>query len=191
MNGFDDARFLYLLALLVFVASALFAHRIPIRQGLRMALAWVAIFGVVFVLFALKDDLLPALRGDATAIVAGETTRIRAAEDGHFWVDAEVNGETVRFLVDSGASTTTISAETARRAGIAPSGGFPVVVDTANGIIEVQRGRAERLRLGTIERADVPLHISDRGGETNLLGMSFLSTLSRWGVEGRELVLEP
>jgi aspartyl protease family protein len=102
----------------------------------------------------------------------------------------------VRFLVDSGATTTSISAETARRAGIEPSSGIPAIVRTANGTITVQRGRAERLAIGHIVRDDLAVHISEGFGETNVLGMNFLSSLSGWGVEGQRagrgrLILKP
>ena len=44
------------------------------------------------------------------------------AIDGHFWVDAQVNGKTVKFLVDSGATVTTIDRDTALEAGVASVG---------------------------------------------------------------------
>ena len=92
-------------------------------------------------------------------------------------------------MVDSGATVTSISAATARRAGIEPSG-LLAMVNTANGRILVQRGRAGRVELGPIERRDLAVHISDGFGDTNVLGMNFLSSLSSWGVEGRWLVLK-
>jgi aspartyl protease family protein len=62
-------------------------------------------------------------------------------------------------------------------------------VQTANGVVTVQRGRAESMKVGPIERSDVAVHISDAFGDMNVIGMNFLSTLSGWGVEGRTLVL--
>ena len=97
----------------------------------------------------------------------------------------------MRFLVDSGATVTSISTATAARAGVAPSGGFPVLVNTANGTVRAQRARAERLTVGTIERRNLALHVSEAFGDTNVIGMNFLSSLSGWGVEGQWLVLRP
>lgn len=199
MNDGDQAvHFLYLVGVLVLVASALMVRRIPLAQGLKMFAAWVLIFLAAFVAFALKDDfialgerVLQEARGPSIPVQQGDTLRVRQAGDGHFWVDATLNGAPVRFLIDSGATTTSISSATARRAGIAPSGGFPAVVQTANGTITVQRGRADRVAVGTIVREDLAVHISDGFGETNVLGMNFLSSLSGWGVEGDWLVLRP
>jgi aspartyl protease family protein len=160
-----------------------------------MFVGWVLIFGAAFVIFTLKDEFLALgnrvlveTRGGVEQTAGGEV-RIRQAPDGHFWVTAELNGEPVRFLVDSGATTTSISRGTAERAGIEPGGGFQAMVQTANGVVMVDRGRAESLKVGSIERDDVAVHISDAFGDMNVIGMNFLSSLSGWSVEGRTLVL--
>ncbi|HWT13254.1 MAG TPA: TIGR02281 family clan AA aspartic protease [Allosphingosinicella sp.] len=196
MNGGDQAiHFLYLIGVLILVGSALAVRRIPIAQGLKMFVGWVLIFGAAFVVFTLKDEfralgnrvLLETRGGVVEEAKAGEI-RIRQAPDGHFWVTAQVNGEDVRFLVDSGATTTSLSRATARNVGIEPGGGR-AIVQTANGIVTVERGRAATVKVGSIERRDVAVHISDAFGDMNVIGMNFLSTLSGWGVEGRTLVL--
>jgi aspartyl protease family protein len=199
VNGPDQtAEFIYLIALLVFVASALTVRKIPIGKGLKMFAGWVIIFLAAFVAFTLKDDIvgfanqvLDERRAESTGVQVGEELQIKQSLDGHFWVDARLNGKDVRFLVDSGATTTSISGRTARRAGIEPRSGIPAVVQTANGVVTVQRGRAERLEVGHIVREDMAVHISDGFGETNVLGMNFLSSLSGWGVERNRLILKP
>ena len=200
MNDGDQAAdFIYLLLLLMLVGSAFAVRKVPIRQSLKMFAAWALIFLAAFVAFTLKDDfavlgkrMLAEVRGgDSLTVQQGKELRIRQSADGHFWATANLNGESVRFLIDSGATTTSISAATARRAGIEPSGGFPVLVQTANGDVQARRGRAERLIVGTIERRDVAVHISEAFGDMNVLGMNFLSSLSGWSVEGGWLVLKP
>ena len=197
MNSGDQAvHLIYLLGVMVLVASALMVRRIPIAQGLKMFIGWVLIFGAAFVLFTLKDEfmalgnrvLLETRGGVEQETKAGEV-RVRQSPDGHFWVTGELNGEPVRFLVDSGATTTSISRDTAQRAGIEASRGFGAMVQTANGLVMVDRGRAESLEVGPIERRNVAVHISDAFGDLNVIGMNFLSTLSGWSVEGRILIL--
>ena len=63
-------------------------------------------------------------------------------------------------------------------------------VRTGNGIILVATGRARELKVGDIVRRDLAIEIAD-GDNLNVLGMNYLSTLTRWGVEGRWLILEP
>jgi aspartyl protease family protein len=196
-DGDQALSFVYLVGVLVLVVSALLVRRIPIGQGLKMFAGWVLIFLAAFVAFTLKDDfmalgkrVLAESRGEGEVVAVGRELRIRKAMDGHFWVNGELNGRKVRFLVDSGATVTSISSETARLAGIS-AGGIPALVQTANGVVPVRRGRAERLKVGTIERRNLAVHVSEAFGPMNVLGMNFLSSLSAWGVEGQWLVLKP
>jgi aspartyl protease family protein len=185
----------YILMALMLVVGALMARREPAARMFTMALAWVAIFAAGFVLFTFRDNfswVAQRLKAEAigTPVEEGAETRIPMAIDGHFWVDAKLNGRNVKFLVDSGATTTTIDRSTARSAGIDVSSRRDRVVRTGNGLIRVATGRAQTLEVGTIERADLPVHVAD-DEDLNVLGMNFLSSLQRWGVEGRWLILVP
>ena len=158
-----------------------------------VALAWVAIFAAGFVLFTFRDNfgwVAQRLKAEAvgTPVEQGRETRIPMAIDGHFWVSAKLNGQDVRFLVDSGATMTTIDRETALKAGIKVSPQRDQFVRTGNGVIRVSTARAAELEVGGITRSDVGLQVADND-DLNVLGMNFLSSLSRWGVEGRWLVL--
>jgi len=109
-------------------------------------------------------------------------------DDGHFWVQADVDGVRTSFLVDSGASITTIGQDVASRAKISP-GLRVAAVETANGTVVMHRAEAS-LEIGSIRRQDFPLLIADQAG-LNVLGMNFLSSLRSWRAEGRTLVLQP
>jgi aspartyl protease family protein len=185
----------YILMAVMLVLGALMTRREPFARRLTMAIAWIAIFAAGFVLFTFRDDfgwVVQRLRAEATGepVAQGQEIRIPMAIDGHFWVDGRVNGEKVEFLVDSGATMTTVGRKTAARVGIDVSPGRNQVVRTGNGLIRVATGRAQTLEIGTIERADLPVHIAD-DDDLNVLGMNFLSSLQRWGVEGRWLILVP
>ena len=118
----------------------------------------------------------------------GEALRIPISEDGHFWVTAKLNGRDVRFMVDSGASITTVSRNIAEAAGM-PTDGYKGIVSTANGDAPVTRSQAQ-LQIGTIDRPQLTVHINEQD-DVNLLGMNFLSSLNGWRVEGNYLVLQP
>jgi len=185
---------LYLLMAMMLVLGALINRREPLAKMLVMALAWVAIFGGGFVLFTFRDDLrfvAQRLKTEATGepIVAGNEVRIPMSIDGHFWVEGAINGTPVKFLVDSGATVTTIDRATALRAGATVEDARDQLVRTGNGMIRVSRGRAQSLEIAAIERENVGLHIVD-GDDMNVLGMNFLSSLTRWSVEGRWLILQ-
>jgi aspartyl protease family protein len=111
---------------------------------------------------------------------------------GHFQTDARVDGRRVNFLVDTGASTIALTAETAASLGIHPSPNeFTVGVRTANGT-----ARAAPVELSMVEIEDITVHnvtaivMSEGALSDNLLGMSFLSRLHRWEFASGRLELE-
>ena len=185
----------YILMAIMLVAGSLMARREPAAKMLTRALGWIAIFAAGFVLFTFRDNfgwVAQRLRAEATGapVRQGEQMRIPMAIDGHFWVDAELNGEPVKFLIDSGATMTTIGRDVALRTGVEISPTADQSVRTGNGVIRVSSGRARSLQLGSIGRRDIGVHVADHE-DLNVLGMNFLSSLERWGVEGRWLVLVP
>ena len=185
----------YILMAIMLLLGSLMARREPIAKLLTMGLAWVAIFAAGFILLTFRDNFTWAgqrIEAEAlgTPVQQGNETRIPMALDGHFWVDGRVNGVRMKFLVDSGATMTTIDLQSAERAGVQMSRQRDQFVRTGNGIIRVRSGQAQTLSIGGIERKDVGVQIADND-DLNVLGMNFLSSLSRWGVQGRWLVLEP
>ncbi|WP_312166792.1 TIGR02281 family clan AA aspartic protease [Phenylobacterium sp.] len=124
--------------------------------------------------------------------VVGREVRIAMSPDGHFWVAAAINGAERRMLVDSGATVTALTPETARLAGVeADLSLVPLRVRTANGIVEARAGTVEKLDIGGIEAMNLKVVISPAPGSIDVLGMNFLSQLSSWRVEGRTLILTP
>jgi aspartyl protease family protein len=153
----------YILMAIMLVVGSLISRRERAAKLLTMALAWVAIFAAGFVLFTFRDDfgwVAQRLKAEAvgTPVEQGRETRIPMAIDGHFWVEGRLNGEKVKFLVDSGATMTTIDRETAVRARVNVSPRRDQFVRTGNGIIRVSSGRADELEVGGIHREDVGLH---------------------------------
>jgi len=185
---------LYLLMAIMLVAGSLISRREKFSRMATMALAWIAIFGAGFVLFSFRDDLsyvAQRLKAEATGdpVVEGQEVRIPMAIDGHFWIDAQLNGQKVKFLVDSGATMTTVGRDVAEAAGVSVNDSRTQVVRTGNGMLRVATGRADQLSVGPIDRQNIGLHIADHE-DLNVLGMNYLSSLERWGVEGRWLILK-
>ena len=184
---------LYLLMAAMLVFGALMTRREPAAKLITMAILWIAIFGAGFVLFTFRDNLgwvMQRLKSEAigTPVEQDHETRIPMAIDGHFWADAKVNGHDVKFLFDSGATTTTIDRRTAVDTGVQISDRRDQYVRTGNGVVRVASGRADAISIGNIHRRDVAVEIADND-DLNVLGRNYLSSLRRWGVEGRWLVL--
>src|SRR5437763_16126858 len=152
----------YILMAVMLVLGSLMARREPLAKMLTMALAWAVIFAAGFVLFTFRDNfgwVAQRLKAEAigTPVEQGQETRIPMAIDGHFWVEAKVNGRDVKFLVDSGATTTTIDRATAKAAGVSVSAKRDLLVRTGNGVVRVASGRADELSVGGITRRNVQL----------------------------------
>jgi aspartyl protease family protein len=124
--------------------------------------------------------------------VAGRELRVRMASDGHFWVVASLNGVRTRMLIDSGATVTAVSEQTARAAHIDTGRGLtPVVLRTANGIAPAETGSIDELKMGNIVARNLKVVSAPGLGGLDVLGMNFLSRLESWRVEGQTLILVP
>jgi aspartyl protease family protein len=123
--------------------------------------------------------------------VSGTELRVRMAPDGHFWVNATINGVERRMLIDSGATVTAISEGTARAAAVDGDATItPVVLRTANGMSPARTGEIDELRVGNIVARELKVVMAPGLG-IDVLGMNFLSKLESWRVEGRTLILVP
>lgn len=188
-----------LFILLIVFAAGIFARRHRFSDLIGNLVLWAGLFAVALVGYTYRDDL-----GGIAARVFGElmpgqaivdreagTATFRAGRDGHFQVDARINGAKVRTIFDTGASAVVLTPFDARLAGIDTANlDFDIPVSTANG-----QGRAALVRLdvvdvGGIVRNNVRAFVAEEGAlETSLLGMTFLETLTRYSVSSNSLEL--
>jgi aspartyl protease family protein len=117
---------------------------------------------------------------------------ILKSSDGHFWADGEVDGHTVRFLVDTGATAVALTPEDAERLGVDPAElhyGYRVV--TAGGQIRAASIRLSSITVAGARLDNVDALVIEKGLDTSLLGMTYLGRLSRFEATRGALVLEP
>lgn len=125
-------------------------------------------------------------------VVEGQETRVKLSPDGHFWLRAEINGQPANFLVDTGATLTAVSTDTAEAAGLKPrEAGLPVRMQTANGPVAADLTTIDELRFGNVAARGLDAIIAPGLGSTNVLGMNLLSRLASWRVEGDTMILVP
>lgn len=112
--------------------------------------------------------------------------------EGHFHVRAEVDGRTLEFMIDTGASVVALKEEDAARLGPRPMpSDYTATVSTANGRVKAAPMQLDSVAIDGIELDHVrALVLPDRALGENLLGLSFLSRLSRYEYSDGKLVLE-
>jgi aspartyl protease family protein len=117
---------------------------------------------------------------------------VARGRDGHFGVDAVIGGHRVPFLVDTGASIVALTSQTAAQLNITRTmRGRRLRMQTANGAVMAETVRLASIQVGSLEVQDVEAVIMPPGRlSVNLLGMSFLSRLSRYEFRSGSLVLE-
>jgi aspartyl protease family protein len=115
---------------------------------------------------------------------------LEADQHGQYSASVLINGSPVRMLVDTGATIVSVSASTARRLGLSPSGGRKLQIQTANGESTASPTILRSLSLDGLYMNDVEaLILAPEAGEVNLLGESFLKRLASVEQRNGALVL--
>lgn len=120
---------------------------------------------------------------------SAQSATLTANSQGHFLTDGQINGGTIRFLVDTGATAVSLSSVDATRLGIDYRRGQPSLMGTANGTATAYKVTLNTVRVGDIVINNVEAAVLD-GNQMPfaLLGMSFLNRMEMRR-EGQTMVL--
>jgi len=112
----------------------------------------------------------------APAADTRQSVTLAADARGHFFTDATINDQQVRFVVDTGASVVVLSGADANRLHLDYRKGRRAAMQTANGATTGYFVKLDRIRVGGIELSGVDAVVVEEGlGGFGLLGMSFLN----------------
>ncbi len=113
------------------------------------------------------------------AASGAQRATLTADARGHFFATAAVNGVSMKFIIDTGASAVTISSDDAKRAGILYLSGQRSLLQTANGVAPAYRVKLDTVRLGdiTLHNVDGVVVQGNVLGGAGLLGLSFLNRI--------------
>jgi aspartyl protease family protein len=186
-------------AILLATAGWMLERDHPARASLLRRFGYLGLIAVLLLqvgisaMEAEKSDAAFEFGSRPTVTVKGSETIVPMASDGHFWVEAEINGQAHEFLIDTGASFTGMGRAAAQAAGITSAQDIlPLELETANGTIQATIGRARSLSFGGITVQNLEVAVPVRGlDKTNVIGMNLLSQLASWRVEGNKLILVP
>ncbi len=127
-------------------------------------------------------------------VVTARAMRLKAGRNGHFYLNARINGANIPFVVDTGASLVALSYEDAQKAGIRPKkSDFKHYASTANGKVPMAVVVLDKVRYKGFTAKNVRTGILPKGALSgkNLLGNSFLSQLREYKVKNGTLIMIP
>ena len=195
-------RMIQLGALALVIGSGIVFSRAPWGSSLKMAAGWLVVLLVLVGGYQYRYELQDVAHRLTAGLVPGSplsmsfsegdtAVRLDMLANGHFGARANIDGVAVDLLVDTGATSTVLSAEDARRIGIDPrSLDFAIPIATANGVARAARATVDEIGVGTIVRRRLPVLIAAPGAlGQSLLGMNFIGTLSGFDVRRDVMIL--
>ncbi len=189
----DKMRLAYLG--LLFSIVALGARRIPFNQAVKYSLIWLAIgTGIIFA-FTKRDEIMNSqfmavLNPNRPRINSEGNVTIQASADGHFHVEARVDGVPIDFMIDTGASDISLSRQDAQRIGIdTDSLNYSRTYHTANGVTGGAAIKLKRLQIANFILDDFPATVNEGELDVSLLGMSALRALGGFRIDGDKMVI--
>ena len=137
-----------------------------------------------------RDPAVASATAPAQKTVPFSELVLRAGAHGHFTVDASVNGQTLTFLVDTGASSIYLTPQDAARLGWTPPRlTYSERYHTAAGEVRAAPVTLRSLRIGELELYDLPASVGEEQSSMSLLGMTFLKRFDSYQVRGDRLIL--
>jgi aspartyl protease family protein len=185
------------LMLVTIVGSVMLRLRPRPHEALRNILAWAAIAAVLALGYTYRAELSSAfsrVRAEFAPAYPVQLSEhemvVTQDENGGFYVIGKVNGQTVRFLADTGASDIVLSPADAERLGVDVRAlTFTVPSETANGMGRGAAFEASSLSVGPVHLVDVAMQINQAPMSTSLLGMAFFRRLDSFQVKDGKLYM--
>lgn len=198
----DFASAAYLSIFGVVLAAGLLGSGIPLNHMMRNIAIWVVIILGLVTGFQYQYELGNIANRVTAGLIPGnaisgsdaegiQTVSIGQSANGHYEVNALVNDQRVRFMIDTGASTIVLTQADASKAGIDIRGlRYTVPVSTANGRTMAAYVELQEIKIGAITRQNLRALVAQDGQlDVSLLGMNFMNSLSGYKVQRDQLIM--
>ncbi|KUF11952.1 retropepsin-like aspartic protease family protein [Pseudoponticoccus marisrubri] len=192
MTGDQTASLIYLVLLGgVILTWYVVANRGGLGKMAQHLAAWGLIFLGVIAAYGLWADIRQTVMPQQSVFAEEGRIELPRAPDGHYYVTLDVNGQPLRFVVDTGASAMVLTQEDAARAGLQQDELFFFSeAMTANGAVQTAPVTLDRVALGPVTDRNVRAYVNSGEMSQSLLGMSYLDRFARIEISGGKLVLE-
>lgn len=192
MTGDDTARLIYLVLLGCAVGGWFIAqNRTQLGKNAQYAVVWGLIFMGVVAVAGLWGDIRNTVQPGQFGSIGDNTVEFSRSLDGHYYVTAEVNGQPVNFVVDTGATLVVLTQDDAERVGLRTEDlAFVGRSSTANGIVSTAPVRLDSLSIGPIEDRGIAASVNGGELDQSLLGMSYLERFTSVELRDGRLILK-
>ncbi|GGF52934.1 aspartyl protease family protein [Mameliella alba] len=192
MSGDQIGNLIYLVLLSSVIAGWFFVqNRNNLNKSLQYMAAWALIFVGVVAIYGLWQDIRQTVQPQQMVTASEGRIELPRAPDGHYYVNLQVNGAPVRFVVDTGATSMVLTRDAARRAGIDDQNlHFLTEAMTANGVVRTARVTLDEVAIGPFTDTRVPAYVNGGEMQNSLLGMSYLDRFASLQITGGKLVLQ-
>ncbi|WP_010297656.1 retropepsin-like aspartic protease family protein [Candidatus Odyssella thessalonicensis] len=174
------------------------ASQMGASQAAKYATIWGSIFIVFLIGYSFREDLhgvSDRIKSNLFPYAAVQTGNAHIsftkAVDGHFYIEAEINHTPVLFMVDTGATRTTLTLADAKRLGVDVENlSYNEPIHTASGMDFVATTQLTDIKVGDLTLMGISASVSKNLKGHSLLGMNFLKKLKGFTVEGNRLTLQ-
>jgi len=186
----DWSSLIYNLIFLVILLSSFFIRTSTERGSrFRQLAIWLAVIFIGVIVYNNKHllgNFVPYLAND----IGENMLEIQMSNDRHFYITLNLNGKNVLFLIDTGATTTSLTMHDASRIGIDTSNlHFNQMVSTANGATYNASAEVRDVKLGQHSIGSMWVLVSKDLSGNSLLGMNFLNRLNGYDIRKDRMIL--
>lgn len=188
----DDTASLIYLAILgsAVVFWFLVQNRNSLGKVTQQALIWGLIFVGVIAVYGLWEDIQYTVNGQRASVVSSESVTLPRAQDGHYYLEADVNGEPIQFVIDTGASQIVLAQKDAIRAGLNPDElQYYGRAFTANGEVRTAPVKLDNFKIGPFEDRNIGAVVNEGDLDQSLLGMDYLQRWNSVEISNGKMIL--
>ncbi len=157
--------------------------------GALLAAIQVSIFSTIPPASALTASIESSAQQVENGRMAGKQM-INRAKDGLFYVNGSINGTSIKFAVDTGASVIVLNSSDAERIGLVSKQTSTHRIRTAAGYSAMKWSKADNLMIAGKKLGTLDVAVMDGGPTVSLLGLNALSRLQRVTLTQDQLIIE-